>query len=38
MASWFGVPDAALTGTATPNPVFPNLVNFPVAARKMAFI
>jgi hypothetical protein len=27
-----------LTGTGTPNPVFPNLVNFPAAARKMAFI
>jgi uncharacterized protein (DUF1501 family) len=38
MASWFGVPDAALTGPGTPNPVFPNLINFPAASRKMAFI
>jgi uncharacterized protein (DUF1501 family) len=36
MASWFGVPDAALTGAA--NAVFPNLMNFPVASRKMAFV
>jgi hypothetical protein len=36
MASWFGVPDASLTGA--PGAVFPNLVNFPVASRKMAFI
>ncbi len=36
MASWFGVPDAALTGA--PGAVFPNLVNFPAASRKMAFI
>jgi len=36
MASWFGVPDASLTGAA--GAVFPNLVNFPVASRKMAFI
>ena len=36
MASWFGVPDASLTGAA--NAVFPNLVNFAVANRKMAFI
>jgi len=36
MASWFGVPDAALTGA--PNAVFPNLVNFPVASRKLAFL
>ncbi len=36
MASWFGVPDAALTGA--PGAVFPNLVNFPAAVRKMTFI
>jgi uncharacterized protein (DUF1501 family) len=36
MASWFGVPDASLTGA--PGAVFPNLVNFPVASRKIAFI
>jgi uncharacterized protein (DUF1501 family) len=36
MASWFGVPDASLTGAA--GAVFPNLVNFPAASRKMAFI
>lgn len=36
MASWFGVPDAALTGAA--GAVFPNLLNFPVATRKMAFL
>jgi uncharacterized protein (DUF1501 family) len=36
MASWFGVPDAALTGA--PGAVFPNLVNFPAASRKMAFL
>lgn len=36
LASWFGVPDAALTGT--PTAVFPNLVNFPVASRKLAFL
>ncbi|MEO5925376.1 MAG: DUF1501 domain-containing protein [Bryobacteraceae bacterium] len=36
MASWFGVPDAALTGA--PGAVFPNLVNFPVGVRKMTFI
>lgn len=36
LASWFGVPDAALTGT--PTAVFPNLVNFPVANRKLGFL
>jgi uncharacterized protein (DUF1501 family) len=36
MASWFGVPDAALTGGASA--VFPNLVNFPVGVRKLGFI